>query len=249
MAIVLLVDGDPLMFRAAWKKSTVEEALKSWEERLEDLKNTTFCDEVKIAVFCSTNYRKDFFADYKNTPNRHKAKANNPFFTKLRDLLVERGLVTVATGMEADDLVRIWHEEENAKGNVTVIASVDKDLQCIASNHYLIHHDKMIHVDEETADTHYWTQVLTGDMVDNIRGLKGIGPKKAAAVLEGATTTEDRCQRVVDKFHEIHGENWEVEVKHTGTLIHILKTRDDWFTIHDCTPTALLTTEEQEDEC
>jgi len=246
MSTVLLLDADPLMFRAAYNKTSLEQALETWEERLQDLKNTTFCDEIKIAVYSATNYRKDFFPDYKNTPGRIKAKANNPFFFELRDLLVEKELVTVAEGMEADDLVRIWHEEEAAKGNITVIATVDKDLQCIASNHYLIHHDKMIQVDEETANIHYWTQVLTGDSVDNIRGIKGIGPKKAAGILEGATSHEERCQKVVDKYYEVYGDTWETEVMHNGVLIHILKTRDDWFTIEGMLPSQL---KEGTDEC
>ena len=89
MSTVLIVDGDPLMFRAAYNKNTLGDALESFQERMEDLKNTTFCDEFKIAVYSATNYRKDFFVDYKNTPNRIKAKANNPFFFALRDFLVE----------------------------------------------------------------------------------------------------------------------------------------------------------------
>jgi len=101
MSTVLIVDGDPLMFRAAWKKETVEEALRAWEDLINDLKNASFCYEVKISVFSETNYRK--------------AKANNPLFTKLRDLLVEKELVTVAAAVETDDSVHIWHEEARAK--------------------------------------------------------------------------------------------------------------------------------------
>ena len=42
MSTILIIDGDPLMFRAAYNKNSVEEALASWEERLDDLKNTSF---------------------------------------------------------------------------------------------------------------------------------------------------------------------------------------------------------------
>lgn len=241
MSTILIIDGDPLMFRAAYNKNSVEEALASWAERLDDLKNASFCDEYKIAVYSNNNYRKDFYVDYKNTEGRKKAKANNPYFFELRDALVESGQVVVADGMEADDLVRIWSEEEKAKGNLTIIASVDKDLQCIPGHHMLIHRDnELIHVDEEFADVHYWKQVLTGDMVDNIRGLHGIGPKKAEKILEGATTSEERCQKVVDKYYEVYGEDWREKVVHTGTLIHILRSHDDNFTdMLTCEPTEL----------
>lgn len=239
MSTVLIVDADPLMFRSAYNKRSAEEALEVFYERLDDIKNLTFCDEYKIAVYGIDNYRKDFFADYKNTPNRINAKANNPLFFELRELLVEEGEVVAADGMEADDLVRIWAEEHKAKGDKTVIASVDKDLQCIPGHHYLIHRDELIFVEEDQADIHYWSQILTGDSVDNIRGLRGIGPKKAAGILEGAESSTERMQRVIDKYYEVYADKWKEEVTHTGTLIHILKTYDDKFSVENETPTAL----------
>jgi len=236
---ILIVDGDPLMFRAAYNKNSAEEAFEAYMERLEDLKLDTFCDDFMVAVYGVDNFRHDFFADYKNTPNRHKSKANNPYFFELRAMIVEQGLGVPADGMEADDLVRIWSEEQKALGNTTVIASVDKDLQCIPGAHFLIHRDTLIHVDEDTADNHYWTQILTGDSVDNIRGLKGIGPKKAQAILKGAKTSEERKQRVIDKYYEVYGGNWKTEITHTGTLIHIMRTPTDMFNVGDGLPTNL----------
>jgi len=233
MKTVLIVDADPLMFRSAYNKHSAEEALDTFYERLEDLKNATFCDETKVAVYGVNNFRMDFYSDYKNTPNRKKAKANNPFFFELREMLVEEGLATPADGMEADDLVRIWAEEETAKGHKTVIASVDKDLQCIPGHHYLIHRDELIFMEEDAADKHYWIQILTGDSVDNIKGLKGIGPKKAERILEGATSSKQRKQRVIDKYYEVYGSSWKKELTHTGTLIHIMRTPDDMFQLKD----------------
>ena len=37
----------------------------------------------------------------------------------------------------------------------------------------------------------FFTQALTGDTSDNIKGIKGIGPKKAEKLLAGLTTEED----------------------------------------------------------
>lgn len=227
----LIVDGDPLMFRSAYNKHSAEEAYDAFEEKLEDLENTIFCTETKIAVFGDNNFRKDFYPDYKNTANRAKSKANNPYYFELREILLEEDRVVPAEGMEADDLVRIWAEEARAEDTKFVIASVDKDLQCIAGHHFLIHRDELIYVDENAADEHYWTQILTGDAVDNIRGLRGIGPKKAQRILEGANTSEERKQRVINAYYEHYGNSWRNEILHTGTLIHIMRTQDDMFSL------------------
>ena len=237
---LLIVDGDPLCFRAAYNKRSAEEAYDSFEEKLEDLQHSVFCDDTQIAVFGANNFRIDFYNDYKNTPSRKKSKANNPYYFELREMLLEEGRVVPATGMEADDLVRIWAEEARAEEKQFVVASVDKDLQCIAGHHYLIHRDELIYVDEDQADKHYWTQILTGDAVDNIRGLKGIGPKKAEKILEGKTSSKARKQAVIDTYYEFYGNDWRTEMMHTGTLIHIMRTHDDMFRIRlDDQPTAL----------
>jgi 5'-3' exonuclease len=230
---VLILDADPLMFRSAYNKNSLDEALSTYNERVEELQQSTFADDMMVACFGKENFRMSFYTDYKNTPGRHESKAKNPYFFELRDHLVSEGRMVPADAMEADDLVRIWSEEQKELGNITVIASVDKDLQCIPGAHYLIHRGELIHVTEEYADVHYWKQILTGDSVDNIRGIKGIGPKKAALVLEGATTSKERKQRVIDKYYEVYGNNWKEEMMHNGTLIHIMRTPTDMFKLSD----------------
>jgi len=228
---LLIVDGDPLLFRSAYNQRSVEAAYEKYEEVLEDIENEVFCDDTQIAVYGDNNFRLSFDPEYKNTPGRKKSKANNPFYFELRSLLIEEGKVTPATGMEADDLVRIWAEEARAKNQQFVVCSVDKDLQCIPGHHYLIHRGELIFVEEEQADIHYWTQILTGDSVDNIKGLKGIGPVKAGRILEGASTSFERKQRVINAYYERYGDEWRKEIMHTGTLIHIMRTKDDMFAL------------------
>ena len=230
---LLIVDGDPLLFRSAYNTESLEEAYDSFEENLNDIENSVFATDHRIAVFGDNNFRLSFDPEYKNTPGRKKAKANNPHYFELRKQLIEEERVTPSHGMEADDLVRIWSEEARKEKTPFVVASVDKDLQCIAGHHYLIHRSELIFVDEETADIHYWTQVLTGDSVDNIKGIYGVGPKKAAKFLNGAKTSKERKQRVIDAYCCFFGDDWKKEMIHTGTLIHILRSENDMFALKD----------------
>jgi 5'-3' exonuclease len=242
--MLLIVDGDPVVFRSSWNRNSLEETRERYEEMIDDIAGRCFADEIKVAVWGDNNFRLDFYHDYKNTPNRIKSKERNLYFMDMRHELVADGKVTPADGMEADDLVRIWAEEARAEGKDFVIASIDKDLLCIEGAHYLIHRDEFKHMDKETADEHYWTQVLTGDSVDNIQGIKGIGPKKAQKILAGAKFGE-RKQRVIDAYYEHYGSNWKEKMVHCGTLVHIMPTRDGVFSLDEKdAPTEVLDGEE-----
>ena len=230
--MLLIVDGDVVAFRSAWNKNCFEDAVDRFEEMIEEIRERCFATEVKIAIQGVNNFRTKFFPDYKNTPNRHKAKANNPYFMDMRNYLIEEGLAEPSDGMEADDLVHIWAKEARDAGMPFVVASIDKDLLCIEGTHYLIHKNKFVYMDKDEADIHYWIQILTGDGVDNIRGLKGIGPKKAQKILEGYAIGE-RKQAVINAYYEKVGDKWREEIMHTGTLIHILPTRDGHFKLED----------------
>ncbi len=60
--------------------------------------------------------------------------------------------------------------------------SIDKDLDMIRGWHYNFIKDKKYFIDDQQAIKHFYTQILTGDRVDNIIGLRGIGPKKAEKI-------------------------------------------------------------------
>jgi 5'-3' exonuclease len=49
--------------------------------------------------------------------------------------------------------------------------------------------------------------MLMGDTVDNIPGIKGIGPKKAEKLLD-KTKREDWDKLVEEKYEEFFGEGW-----------------------------------------
>lgn len=244
----LIVDGDPVLFRSAWNCNTLEQALAEYRKNIEDLENCCFNNlrETKVAVKGNGNFRIDFCSNYKSGRSRAQAKNDNPMDVELRNYLISKGEVIPADGMEADDLVRIWAVEAQKKGHKYIIASLDKDLQCIPGIHYTWRFinkqmfDSFHHVDEDTADIHYWSQVLQGDPVDDIPGIWRVGPVKAKNILEGASGSLERKQRVIDAYYEAYGDDWKEKMMHTGTLIHIMRTPNDMFKLRedDC-PTEL----------
>jgi hypothetical protein len=67
-----------------------------------------------------------------------------------------------------------------------IIAGIDKDLLQYPLTFYNYNQRTMSRLTTYQAQLNLWKQVLTGDSVDNIPGLRGYGPIKAAKTLKGA---------------------------------------------------------------
>jgi len=108
---------------------------------------------------------------------------------------------------EADDIVvakkRIYPDKY-------ILASVDKDvLYALPGKHYNYYQSqkynigmKWVKVDRLDAMKHHYLQTLIGDSSDNIPGIKGIGKKRAATILNGATTHKEMWDRVVEAYEK-----------------------------------------------
>ena len=94
----------------------------------------------------------------------------------------------ISYGEEADDLIA---KAATKYGPNTVVASIDKDMLQIPCWHYNFGRDEWSQVDEWGGSKFFYTQILTGDAADNIKGIKGVGPVKAGKLLKDCTTEEE----------------------------------------------------------
>jgi len=197
---MLLVDGDIVVYRAACGRDveTLEDAYDLCDDLMESIiLDNTFDGFGPYKVFLTGkgNYRHDYADDYK----AHRPQEKPEFWSGVRDYLAsDNGYgAVVSDGEEADDLLGIYATQ---LGPDTVIASVDKDLLQIPCQHYNITKGSFTVVDEFTGLYNFYTQILTGDRADNIKGLWQVGPKKAEKMLEGATTEVELYNRVLDAY-------------------------------------------------
>ena len=146
-----------------------------------------------IFDYSSKTFRHDVYADY-------KANRSAP----PEDLIPQFGLIREATrafslpciemeGYEADDLIATYARQAAETGADVTIISSDKDLMQLVGpkvGMYDPMKDRQIGVAEVVEK---WgvppekmidLQALTGDSVDNVPGVPGIGPKTAAQLLE-----------------------------------------------------------------
>jgi len=104
------------------------------------------------------------------------------YYQQLRDYVCDKYGAIVVNGMEADDAVGLAQTED------TCIIGTDKDLLQISGNHYHPKHDRHEYINEREAFRNFALQLLTGDSVDNIPGIPGVGPVTAKKILASLST-------------------------------------------------------------
>jgi len=153
-------------------------------------------------------------------PYKGNRKSEKPVhYHLLRNYLVSSWDARVIDGMEADDMLAIRATEE---GDESVIVTLDKDLDQVVGWHYNFVKNNQYYVTEQEALLNFYTQFLVGDAVDNIKGAKGIGPKKALKLLEDKSEVE-MWNTVVECLGEEHA-------MENGHLLYMLRTPTDTWT-------------------
>ncbi len=148
----------------------------------------------------TTSFRNDIYPPYKanrETPPEELKRQ----FAFCRTLVEALGLAAYSSDrFEADDLIGTLAERLRARDFSVVILSADKDLAQLLEPGDLLwdysrnrrHHYEGIPdwLGVQAGQVADWL-ALTGDAVDNIPGIPGIGPKTAAALLEEFGTLEN----------------------------------------------------------
>lgn len=162
----------------------------------------TDAEEYKIYLSGASNFRDEVATLQPYKGNRKDARKPT-HLEDIRNYLRERYNAILVEGIEADDQISIEARKINAsQGRLAVVCSVDKDLKQIPGLHYNFATKEHDYVSDEEALVFLYTQILMGDPVDNIQGIKGIGPKKAAKILNGAKQEEEMWERVVKAYIE-----------------------------------------------
>lgn len=141
-----------------------------------------------------------------------------------RQFLVEEYNAKVSVGMEADDAIGLAHNPEDGD----VIATLDKDLNCIYGKHYNWTTDKWTDISELDSYRSFFSQMITGDTTDNILGLYNMGAKSAVVKKIGnAESVEEMVDLVYPEYTCRFGEYAESFYEETAKLLWILQRRDN----------------------
>ena len=228
--MIALIDGDILLYRIGF--TTEQESLQIAEYRMatyiKDILVRIPCDDYKLYLTDSKgNYRMLINPDYKG--NRKQPKPRH--YNLLKSYLINYHSAIIATGQEADDALGI---EQTILGDDSIICSIDKDLLMIPGWHYNFVKDNVIYISHKEGLRHFYGQLLTGDPVDNVKGLSGIGPKKAAKILEGCKNEQEFKTAVfaayTNKFPDFSTEKIRETIQNTGRLLWIRRQHGEFWT-------------------
>lgn len=203
---VALIDADIICYRVGFASEDVEEkfCLARVTELIHEIVYTELqCDDYKAYITGKGNFRNEIAVTEPYKGNRKDAK-RPVHYEAIRHHLQRLGAELVE-GQEADDAVAI-----EASTNGGWIVSIDKDLDQVPGWHYNFVKKEEYYVEEFEGLKNFYSQILTGDRIDNIIGLKGIGPVKAAKILAECKTEQelyDACLKAYDGNSERVAEN------------------------------------------
>ena len=213
----LLIDGDILKYRygfAAQKTIKLEletddtvimvdkdhEVIAAVSAGIRRMLRLTGATDYICYLSGPDNFRLDIDPEYK--ANR-KDSVKPYHFGTITDYLIQMHDAVVTEGIEADDAISIQYlkDPENQ-----VICSVDKDFDQIPGHHYNFTTDHYYYQQEWDAIKSLYVSMLTGDRVDNIQGIKGIGPVKAEKLLQDLTTEDELSHAIYMAYQGAFGD-------------------------------------------
>lgn len=215
----------------------IENILHSVKLMIQEAVSNTGATEYCGYITGPGNFRYDLVDYYKaNRKDKDKPLAYEQIVT----YLCEHHNAEIVEGMEADDKLAI---EQCSSNEPTCIATIDKDLDQIAGKHYNFVKKELYEVDEFQGMLYFYHQLLTGDGIDNIRGVPLIGDKKAAKILAGSTSELNayrRCQQTYIDSHRKRAETLGLDLsekelykkavndlKENAALLWIVRELDD----------------------
>lgn len=185
-------------------------------------------DMTDVEYYITSNiysHRKQIDPTYKGQ------RKSNKWANKLRNYIIENENVNYSLEWESDDLIFDRAKELNYN---CVVCTVDKDLNQIEGWKFDLYKAKTGDYNElgqeikEYRGLHYvtkadaanlvWQQMLEGDSVDNVKGIKGIGQVKAKKQIEGTTSP---FLSVARTYYQAYAEDWRERFKINYRLLKI----------------------------
>ena len=191
--------------------------------------------------------QKEYIENFRNNIAKEKVykagrKQEKPFHYKniINYMLAKYDVVVNENGLEADDAICI---EQYSRLHLkdTIICSRDKDLRQCPGWFFSWEHGKQpsigpIYVEplgflEKKEDGKIWGvghkffyyQLIVGDTVDNIGGIKGKGPAFAFKLLHDLGTERQCYEHVAELYIKAHGDDWKEKLLEQARLLHMVR--------------------------
>ena len=229
--MLTIIDGDSLIYLSLPKKNqenvTYEYCIAEMTNRINDIlvktnatKYIICLTEGKCFRYKDWKYATDYKANRKNKDNKSNVP---PIFYAMKEHLKQNFNSYWVKELEADDLVSIIAYE--CKEPYTV-CSIDKDvIGQIPGIHFNYRNQVFIETKEEEIQYNTWKQVLTGDLIDGIYGIRGIGESTAKKLFNNR---QDYYHVVLEQYVKVYGIYEGINRFYENySLIYLLKSFDE----------------------
>lgn len=220
--MLALIDGDIVCYRTAAVNENAAEGIAKWQA---DQLLTRIIEDVNAtdwAIYLSgdNNFRYQLYPDYK--ANR-RDMVRPKHLESVREHLVLEWNAVICDGYEADDALGIGC----MAGRDRVVCSIDKDLLQLPGLHYNFVRREIKEVNAFDGAKWFYTQLLTGDATDNIRGCPGIGPVKAEKAFRGCNTERELFDACIQLYWEALGNDFWEDLELNADLLYVWRKEND----------------------
>ncbi len=247
--MIALIDTDILLYEIGSYTDDEGHPL-SWpliksraDAKIKKITKSAGCDDYRLYISGPNNFRDREgtirpYKGHRTAPKPHHYAALKNYFTTSKNF---EGKVIITDGWEADDQLSIDQCKKlwlvNGKKGLeyvpnTCICSRDKDLNMVPGHHYSWPSGKqkekeLFVITQEEGIHWFFTQLLTGDLVDNIPGLYRVGPTSAKYLLGGLSGALSLYTRVQEQYEKRFGSYWELFMHENARLLWMMKCPDD----------------------
>lgn len=227
----------------------LENALQAVKVTIESILQETGATEYRLFLTGENNFRDTVSTTrvYKgNRDAHHKPR----WYEEIKGYMIEQHGAEVVDGMEADDAMGIvqwgdysqfeYEKRIEASGGdnytsafvKTIICSIDKDMDMIPGWHYNFVKKLKYWIDEDDALRNFYTQLLAGDIVDNIQGISGVGMAGARKILAGCRTGEEMFAATKSRYVDAYNDKADALLKEMASLVWIKRQEEEPHPLH-----------------
>ncbi|MFQ6702948.1 MAG: DNA polymerase I [Alphaproteobacteria bacterium] len=219
--MLTLIDGNSLLFRAYYgvhsrltrADGTPTGAVYGFFNMILPILASAKPDDAFVCIFDASRitFRQDIYPEYKTN------RAATPADLIAQGKMIQSGLLSMGVpvlcvpGVEADDVIATLAHTNCTASNATRIITSDKDLMQLVSDCVFlydgmknreIHEPEVLEKFGVTPSQVIDVQSLMGDSSDNVPGVPGIGPKKAAELINQFGTLDNLYANLADVKNE-----------------------------------------------
>lgn len=218
-----LIDADSIIYICAFDKKdspvkTLQECKDLVDSLIFNILNYTKSTHYLLFLTVGKSFRFQIYPEYKG----NRKYADKPqYFDAIKDYLITKYKAIHHSLLEADDLVCIY--KENLFNSF--ISSIDKDILYLEGDTFDYKNFKWINTTKNEANLFFWKSMITGDTIDNIKGIPGKGEKFADKLLN--TTNYINSDKVFTSYIDHFGEDDGIKEFYKNYMCLKIKTKSE----------------------